>query len=180
MLNRRPFRIEGDTEGRLPADGGRDEPEAMDQACSRRATRRGDGWGRGRVQATDLPRAGRLQGRVLNSLPPGLEDRPHDPILPSHVDRVSAGPATVLDTEPPSADRSRSRSASRSPWSRATPGVLGRRTTSGSRTSNSGSSPAAASPARRTRCESSPSTRPSPRRNSSGRCRSSTPAGSAA
>jgi outer membrane protein TolC len=35
---------------------------------------------------------------LRNSLPPGLEDRPHDPILPGVVDRISAGAATVLDT----------------------------------------------------------------------------------
>jgi outer membrane protein TolC len=37
---------------------------------------------------------------LRNSLPPGLEDRPHDPILPSMVDRLS-GAATVLDTNRP-------------------------------------------------------------------------------
>lgn len=35
---------------------------------------------------------------LRNSLPPGLEDRPHDPVLPGMVDRISAGAATVLDT----------------------------------------------------------------------------------
>jgi outer membrane protein TolC len=35
---------------------------------------------------------------LRNSLPPGLEDRPHDPILPGVVDRISTGAATVLDT----------------------------------------------------------------------------------
>lgn len=38
---------------------------------------------------------------LRNSLPPGLEDRPHDPILPGVVDRASAGAATVLDTNRP-------------------------------------------------------------------------------
>ena len=38
---------------------------------------------------------------LRNSLPPGLEDRPHDPILPSHVDRVGAGACHVNDTNRP-------------------------------------------------------------------------------
>ena len=38
---------------------------------------------------------------LRNSLPRGMEERPHDPILPSVVDRIGSGPANVLDTERP-------------------------------------------------------------------------------
>jgi outer membrane protein TolC len=38
---------------------------------------------------------------LRNSLPRGMEDRPHDPIVPSMVDRIGKGPATVLDTNRP-------------------------------------------------------------------------------
>jgi outer membrane protein TolC len=38
---------------------------------------------------------------VTGPLPPGLENRPHDAIAPSPVDRLSVGPATVLDPDRP-------------------------------------------------------------------------------
>lgn len=38
---------------------------------------------------------------LRNSLPRGMEERPHDPIVPSVVDRIGPGAATVLDTNRP-------------------------------------------------------------------------------
>ncbi|MBA4063518.1 MAG: hypothetical protein C0501_07350 [Isosphaera sp.] len=38
---------------------------------------------------------------VTGPLPPGLENRPHDAVAPSPVDRLSAGPATILDPDRP-------------------------------------------------------------------------------
>ncbi|MBA2227752.1 TolC family protein [Thermogemmata fonticola] len=44
---------------------------------------------------------GDYKDAVLQQLPPALEDRPHDPITPSVVQRIGNGPATVLDPERP-------------------------------------------------------------------------------
>jgi outer membrane protein TolC len=37
---------------------------------------------------------------VLATLPRGIDTRPHDPIVPSQVNRIGPGPETILDTRP--------------------------------------------------------------------------------
>jgi len=44
---------------------------------------------------------GDYKDAVLQRLPAGLEDRPHDPITPSVVQKIGSGPATVLDPDRP-------------------------------------------------------------------------------